>query len=512
MDPASLSYSDFEVIADYSNKPIAKLIQKVNLEPDFKKEFLRQPIIKTFIPNRFVNPHINKFSIQEVDNLVFKGIPSGYIQKDVVKSEKNSNSEVLYGCVLKANEHVEDTIKTAPKRYDIQIIKPKKNSNQTPKIQISLKADDKVIIPHLYDLQKWQEIVEQKMQMIIMMKNQPRFVKQQIQQIRNIYSKQPLHRELSEAPEKEYLLSSLPHFFRLTPSFVNSIQRSNEDIEIIFQAISELNPFENISYVKNQYPTSPKELTLEIFKQQIQQFVKPGDYEGVCNIFDTYNEKNMQTKTQIDFQEILQFSKQEIVTILGAHYLVSYTVKQYLSLYSALSHPESESFPLEISSFDSRSISLMVGNEVIPFIDWRVHWNTVTDFVKCHLQGHAYQSLDVLWILGGPKSGKTATMYLVSMFMTYFVRYLRPQCYQLVFCKSITRIISLDCVKCPQKDVTVDQTTLFLTMDLQSNIKSHLLNSTVNSLSQQCQLFLQSNCSHIKHARKSSVLLRYKLG
>ncbi|CAL6074230.1 Hypothetical_protein [Hexamita inflata] len=171
----------------------------------------------------------------------------------------------------------------------------------------------------------------------------------------------------------------------------------------------------------------------------------------------------MQTKTQIDFYEILQFSKQEIETILGAHYLVSYTVKQYLSLYSALSHPESESFPLEISSFDSRSISFIVGDEVIPYIGWRVHWNTVTDFVKCHLQGHAYQSLDVLWILGGPKSGKTATMYLVSMFMTYFVRYLHPQCPRPDFCQNITRIISLDCVKCPQKDVTVDQTTLFLT-------------------------------------------------
>ncbi|CAL6025630.1 Hypothetical_protein [Hexamita inflata] len=94
MDPAQLSDSDFEVIADYSNKPITKLIQKVNLEPDFKKEFLRQPIIKTFNPNRFVNPHINQFSIQEVDNLVFKGIPSGYIQKDVV------NSETILGLLL----------------------------------------------------------------------------------------------------------------------------------------------------------------------------------------------------------------------------------------------------------------------------------------------------------------------------------------------------------------------------------------------------------------------------
>ncbi|CAL6041143.1 Hypothetical_protein [Hexamita inflata] len=117
MDPASLSDSDFEVIADYSNQPITKLIQKVNLEPDFKKEFLRQPIIKTFNPNRFVNLILTNFRLRK---------------------------QIIW------------YLKTAPKRYDIKIIKPKKNSNQTPKIQISLKAEDKVIIPHLYDLQKSQ--------------------------------------------------------------------------------------------------------------------------------------------------------------------------------------------------------------------------------------------------------------------------------------------------------------------------------------------------------------------
>ncbi|CAL6048615.1 Hypothetical_protein [Hexamita inflata] len=192
------------------------------------------------------------------------------------------------------------------------------------------------------------------------------------------------------------------------------------------------------------------QLTIEIFKQQIQQFVKPGDYECICNIFDAYNEKIMKSQIQIDFQEMLQFSKQEIETILGAHYFVSYTVKQYLSLYSALSHPESESFPHEISSFDSRSISLMVGDEEIPYIDWRVHWNTVTDFVKCHILGRVYQNYDVLWVLGGSKSGKTTTMYFVSMFMSYFVKFTRPQRPRSDFCQNITRMISLDCLKCPK--------------------------------------------------------------
>ncbi|CAL6076214.1 Hypothetical_protein [Hexamita inflata] len=73
------------------------------------------------------------------------------------------------------------------------------------------------------------------------------------------------------------------NLFQLLDIEVNSIQRNNKDIEIIFQAISELNPFENISYVKNKYPTPPKELNLETFKVQIKQFVKPGDYESYAN-------------------------------------------------------------------------------------------------------------------------------------------------------------------------------------------------------------------------------------
>ncbi|CAL6057186.1 Hypothetical_protein [Hexamita inflata] len=240
----------------------------------------------------------------------------------------------------------------------------------------------------------------------------------------------------------------IDNLFQLLDIEINSIQRSNEDIEIIFQAISELNPFENISYVTKQYPIPPKELTLETFKVLIKQFVKPDDYEGVCNIFNAYNEKVTQTKMSINFQNILQFSQQEIEIILGAHQLICYTVKQYLNLYSALSHPQSESFPLEISSFDSKSISLIVGNEAVPYIGWRVHWNTVTDFVKCHIQGRVYQNYDVLWVLGGPKSGKTATIYLVSMFMTYFVKFTRPQRPRSDFCQNITKIIYLACLNC----------------------------------------------------------------
>ncbi|CAL6113626.1 Hypothetical_protein [Hexamita inflata] len=161
----------------------------------------------------------------------------------------------------------------------------------------------------------------------------------------------------------------------------------------------------------------------------------------------------MQTRfnDEIQFEVLLNSSDQYISDYFGIKDIMAQAiVYKYFHIYNVLSHPESESFPLEITSFDSKSISLMVGDEVIPYRGWRVHWNTVTDFVKCHLQGHAYQSLDVLWILGGPKSGKTATMYLVSMFMTYFVRYLHPQCPRPDFCQNITRIISLDCVKCPK--------------------------------------------------------------
>ncbi|CAL6048617.1 Transposase_IS4 [Hexamita inflata] len=59
----------------------------------------------------------------------------------------------------------------------------------------------------------------------------------------------------------------IDNLFQLLDIEVNSIQRNNKDIEIIFQAISELNPFENISYVQKQYPTPPKDLIEQLFQQ-----------------------------------------------------------------------------------------------------------------------------------------------------------------------------------------------------------------------------------------------------
>ncbi|CAL6048657.1 Hypothetical_protein [Hexamita inflata] len=192
-----------------------------------------------------------------------------------------------------------------------------------------------------------------------------------------------------------------------------------------------------------------------------------------------YLVKLMQTRfnDEIQFEVLLNSSDIYISEFFGIKDIMAQAiVYKYFHIYNVLSHPESESFPHEISSFDSRSICLIVGDEEIPYIDWRVHWNTVTDFVKCHLQGHAYQSLDVLWILGGPKSGKTATMYLVSMFMTYFVRYRRPQCYQPDFCKSITRIISLNCLDCPslEKGFKADQLYINRMKWIYKQISNHI--------------------------------------
>ncbi|CAL6034843.1 Hypothetical_protein [Hexamita inflata] len=104
------------------------------------------------------------------------------------------------------------------------------------------------------------------MQMIIMMKNQPRFVKQQIQQIKNI--KQPLHRELSERETKDvkkeesdiiqlYLLPSSPHVFLLTPSF------SFKQKGYVYTAIpSETEPVVETEEIKtdflNEFQEAPK--------------------------------------------------------------------------------------------------------------------------------------------------------------------------------------------------------------------------------------------------------------
>ncbi|CAL6109510.1 Hypothetical_protein [Hexamita inflata] len=235
----------------------------------------------------------------------------------------------------------------------------------------------------------------------------------------------------------------------------------SEDIEIIFQAISELNPFENIAYVTKQYPISPNELnSMEQFQQQLFKCIDNRWYDYLVKLMQSkFNEK-------IEFHVLLNKSEQYVSEFFGIRDIMAQAiVYKYFHIYNVLSHPESESFPNQISSFDSRSISLMVGDKVIPYIGWRMHWNTVTEFARSHIQGFAYQSFDVLYILGGPKSGKTITLYLVSIFMTYFVKYLRPKQYRPDpdFCQNITRIISLDCLQCPQKDDVVDQTTLFLT-------------------------------------------------
>ncbi|CAL6022577.1 Hypothetical_protein [Hexamita inflata] len=86
------------------------------------------------------------------------------------------------------------------------------------------------------------------------------------------------------------------------------------------------------------------------------------------------------------------------------------------------------------------------------YVGWKVHWDLVLDFVKSHIQHQSFQVLDVLLILGGPKSGKSLTMYLVAVFLLKFVILIRPQHSKLYFGQDIAKIIQINC-----RDISLQQ-------------------------------------------------------
>ncbi|CAL5975986.1 Hypothetical_protein [Hexamita inflata] len=59
--------------------------------------------------------------------------------------------------------------------------------------------------------------------------------------------------------------------------------------------------------------------------------------------------------------------------------------------------------------------------------------------------GSSLQQFDLLCILGGPKSGKTSSMYISAIFMLNFVRMIRPQSFKRRFCQNITKLIEINC-------------------------------------------------------------------
>ncbi|CAL5979521.1 Hypothetical_protein [Hexamita inflata] len=83
--------------------------------------------------------------------------------------------------------------------------------------------------------------------------------------------------------------------------------------------------------------------------------------------------------------------------------------------------------------------------EKLEYVGWQKHWETVIDFVENHILGDTYQTFDLLCILGGPKTGKTASMYLTAVFMLNFVPMIRPQSENTFFSQQKTKLIRIDC-------------------------------------------------------------------
>ncbi|CAL6044037.1 Hypothetical_protein [Hexamita inflata] len=81
MDQMQLSDSDFEVVSPVSNQSITQVSRNVDQNPLFARYQLKAGPISIKRERKYVNPHVNKFKVQQIQALVFDDIPSGYIQK-----------------------------------------------------------------------------------------------------------------------------------------------------------------------------------------------------------------------------------------------------------------------------------------------------------------------------------------------------------------------------------------------------------------------------------------------
>ncbi|CAL6024376.1 Hypothetical_protein [Hexamita inflata] len=107
---------------------------------------------------------------------------------------------------------------------------------------------------------------------------------------------------------------------------------------------------------------------------------------------------------------------------------------------------------VEIADFSKscQQYAIMYNNvlqlqQKVGYVGWQQHWETIIDFVRAHLTENSYQKFDLLCNLGGPKSGKSLTMFLSAVFMMNFVRFIRPQILRDCFCQSICKLIQINC-------------------------------------------------------------------
>ncbi|CAL6074820.1 P-loop_containing nucleoside triphosphate hydrolase [Hexamita inflata] len=177
--------------------------------------------------------------------------------------------------------------------------------------------------------------------------------------------------------------------------------------EISQNTIMGINSYQNLSLVQNS-------------KQFISQFqINVPEYNDSQNT--QLNERLSKLSiTQLQNCQLDSFSVEEITTF-----------KRYCKYYHDL---------------QQNAIQIVLKDQLTDnYIGWQAHWESIIKFVSSHIQRRAYQAFDVLLILGGPKSGKSLTMYLVAVFMLSFVGILRHQNSKPFFCQDIVKIIRLDC-------------------------------------------------------------------
>ncbi|CAL6069746.1 Hypothetical_protein [Hexamita inflata] len=292
------------------------------------------------------------------------------------------------------------------------------------------------------------------------------------------------------------------------------------------------------------------------FRKQIQDYIPESDYNCVSDVFDQLQKLN------ISLQEALTLPIEELFTMIqGKSKMFSQNINKVFTFYKEISKEftinviniytdlrKCTSTDQLISLLDIKNLMgnldlqflkdikipikidqesqsskyqeffriyqnyLNLYNNVLQidcktcqtdhYVGWKVHWDLVLDFVKSHIQHQSFQVLDVLLILGGPKSGKSLTMYLVAVFLLKFVKLIRPQHSKFYFCKDIAKIIQIDCRDISQQQPLQKLQILYLQIaahihqtEQQKQQAKRVDIATISSMIQ--QMFQEAKCCYI---------------
>ncbi|CAL6075567.1 Hypothetical_protein [Hexamita inflata] len=102
----------------------------------------------------------------------------------------------------------------------------------------------------------------------------------------------------------------------------------------------------------------------------------------------------------------------------------------------------------------------------LEYIGWQEHWETVIDYVQDHVLSESLQPFDLLCVMGGPRSGKTSSMVLSAIFMSFFVDMIRPQKENRHFQQKFTKIIKIDCKEYESQELYIKMQSIYDTINI----------------------------------------------